>query len=350
MTAAVTERQSSDEHARAGPVDLWTLERDAWAVDCMTPEEAATQRPALPTRRHRRASVSLRLFAYAAMAVALFLGGWWTRGVLQGGPSTVSDPLAAVLLPEKGVTLDARWGDLPRRLAQSGVIDVEKFKEAAERAGSPLTAAQLRMLTERSDEVLHIDASNAYFVLDLLWALGLANDNPILTRGPMAQRGSDQAGRYASTGGWTIGAKPGPQYLAALKLIRLTPQQQAIAEEVAFNSYRPCCGNMTAFPDCNHGMAALGLAELMASQGASADQVFWALKEVSPFWFPAQYHHLALYFEGQEQRWDEVDPRLVMGQDHSSAAGWREVDAWLQQEGVLTGTGPGGGKTSGCAP
>ncbi len=310
-------------------------------------------RPAVPPAGRRRLlRASLRASAYAGVALALFLGGWFAHVWFQGDstPSSPSDRLIRELFPEEGVTLDVTWGDIPQQLVQAGVIDLEKFGAAAQQAGSPLTADQLKLLAEGSDEPLTIDASNAYFTLDVLWALGLANNNAILTQGPMAQRGWDQAGGYASTGGWTIGEEPGPQYLATLELIRLTPEQQAVLNEVAFNSYRPCCGNMTAFPDCNHGMAALALAELMASQGASTEEIFQALKEISPFWFPNQYYQLALFFELQEQEWDEVDPRLVMGRDYSSAGGWQQVSAWLQQEGALTASGPGGGKASGCAP
>lgn len=345
-------RTERDADTWGGPQDLRALASELSAsLDCMVVEEPAALPVALPARRRRLVWNSLRVLAYGSLAAALFLGGWLTRGMFEGEPSSPSsDKLAEALFPDEGVTLDARWGDLPRRLTQNGVIDLEKFQAAAQRAGAPLTAEQLRVLTEGSEDPLRIDASNAYFVLDVLWALGLANSNPVLTQGPIAQRGWDQAGGYASTGGWTIGAEPGPQYLAAFELIRLTPQQQAVVDEVAYNSYRPCCGNMTAFPDCNHGMAALALTELMAAQGASADEIFEALKEVSPFWFPEQYYHLALYFEEQDQQWDEVDPRLVMGEQYSSAGGWQQVEAWLQQEGVLTSGGPGGGKAGGCAP
>lgn len=43
-------------------------------------------------------------------------------------------------------------------------------------------------------------------------------------------------------------------------------------EEVAAAVYRPCCNSHTPFPGCNHGMAMLGLLELMAPQRASADE------------------------------------------------------------------------------
>ena len=329
------------------------------------PAEAST-RPAARRRRLRRLVLApLRAAVYAAVAAAFgFLGGWFGNSVLEDDSPTVlendspsgsasassSDTLATALFPEEGVNLDVRWGDIPRRLVDEGVIDLEKFSAAAQNAGSPLTEDQLKLLSESSDEAITFDADNAYFMLDVLWALGLANKTTVLTEGPVAQNGWDQAGGYASTGGWTIGVKPGPEYLAALELIRLTPEQQGVVDDVASNAYRPCCGNMTAFPDCNHGMAALGLAELMASQGASADEIFQALKEISPFWFPNQYHHLALYFEGQDQGWEDVDARVVMGREYSSSGGFEQVSALLQQQGALGTGGQAGGKASGCAP
>ncbi len=309
--------------------------------------------PLATSRGWRRwASTGLAVLGSLAVAGGLFVGGWWAHVALREGASTssTSEELAAVLFPDEGVTLEVRWGDLPRRLVEEGVIDVEKFKAAAERAGAPLTLAQLALLTEGSGERVHIDAQNAYFVLDVLWALGLSNSNRLLTEGPLAQYGRDRAGGLAGTGGWTIGVNPGSQYLAALELLPLTPEQQTVVDEVAYESYRPCCENMTAFPDCNHGMAALALTELMASQGAKADEIFAALKQISPLWFPNQYHHLALYFEMQDQEWEEVDARLVMGQTYSSAGGWRQVNAWLRQQGAIPGAGGEQGGASGCAP
>ncbi len=325
------------------------------------PGEPSTPPASRRTRLRRLILASARPAAYAAMAAVFgFLGGWFANSVLDNdspsgsssGSSSASSPdaLAAALFPEDGVNLDVSWGDVPRQLVEEGVIDLEKFAAAAQSAGSPLTPDQLKILTEGSDEPVIFEAENAYFMLDVLWALGLANKTTVLTEGPIAQQGWDQAGGYASTGGWTIGVEPGPEYIAALDLIRLTPEQQAVVDDVAYNAYRPCCGNMTAFPDCNHGMAALGLAELMASQGASADEIFQVLKDISPFWFPNQYHQLALYFEGQNQQWEDVDARVVMGNEYSSSSGFKQVSALLQQQGTLGTGGAAGGNASSCAP
>ena len=190
-----------------------------------------------------------------------------------------------------------------------------------------------------------INADNAYFMVNALWGLGIANKNPILEEGPMAQRGWEKRGSLASTGGWTLGKKPGGEYVSAFDIIPLTPEQQAIAEEVAYNSYRPCCGNPTAFPDCNHGAAALGLAYLMASQGASADDIFAAIKGFNSFWFPKQYYTLATYFEKQGTPWPEVDARTVLGKQYSSSSGFAQVRTALEAGGV---TPQLGGGASGC--
>lgn len=338
---------SGDKDGRDGPQEAGGSGR-AEAPTAPVPRQA----------RFRRLIVtSLRAGAYAAVAATFgFAGGWFANSVLDSdspsGSSSASssDTLATALFPEDGVNLDVRWGDIPRRLVEEGVIDVEKFSAAAQNAGSPLTPDQLKLLSEGSDEPVTFDAANAYFMLDVLWALGLANDNALLTEGPIAQQGWDQAGGYAGTGGWTIGVRPGPEYLAELELISLTSEQQAVVEDVAYNAYRPCCGNMTAFPDCNHGMAALGLAELMASQGASADEIFQTLKEISPFWFPSQYQQLAVYFQTQNQGWEDVDARVVMGREYSSSGGFKQVSALLQQQGALGTGGAAGGNASGCAP
>jgi len=328
-----------------GAVELRSMAAEVQALSGPEAERVRGRRtPALRLRRMAKGAV------YLAAAGALFFGGWLTRATVDE-PSPAShgqgDEVLREIMPENGVTLDARWGELPKRLVEEGVLDLEKFKVAAQAAGMPLTPEQVSLLTEGSDERIQVDANSAYFLLDVLWALGLANQNPILTDGPLSEGG--KVGSYASTGGWTLGAKAGPAYVASLGLLQLSPDQQKIVEDVTHNSYRPCCGNMTGFPDCNHGMAALALAELMASQGATSEDIFLALKQVSPYWFPSQYHHLALFFEQNDQDWRDVSPRELMGETYSSSRGFQQVNAQLQQSGA-TGAGGGAGKASGCAP
>ena len=115
---------------------------------------------------------------------------------------------------------------------------------------------------------------NSGTILNLLWAFGLANKNEILEKGPMMDKRYGGAENFASTGGWTLSKGDSMNHYSMHSFITLTPQQQSLVEKVSQNIYRPCCGNSTYFPDCNHGMAMLGLLELLASQGISENEMY----------------------------------------------------------------------------
>ncbi|HEX6270445.1 MAG TPA: hypothetical protein VFZ43_09430, partial [Anaerolineales bacterium] len=214
-------------------------------------------------------------------------------------------------------------------------------------SGEPLTVAEIEMLTQGSEEQIFITAENAHFLLNFFWAVGLVNQNPILTEGPMVKNSNGQIERFASTGGWTLATKSIAELYASMDLISLTADQQARLEEVAAAVYRPCCNNPTLFPDCNHGMAMLGLLELMASQDASMDEMFEAAKYVNAYWFPQQTLETAIYLKvDQNIDFADADARLVVGRDFSSASGAQMVHQSLEDLGLLKQT-PGQG--SSCA-
>src|SRR3989344_4318375 len=104
---------------------------------------------------------------------------------------------------------------------------------------------------------LEITRENAELLLNLFWALGLASKNEILEKGEMANPKYGGAGNFASTGGWTIVKGNAMDHYSSHKFFNLTPEQQALVDKVSRGIYRPCCGNSTHFPDCNHGMAML---------------------------------------------------------------------------------------------
>ena len=110
------------------------------------------------------------------------------------------------------------------------------------------------------------------------------------------------------------------------KLIQLTEKQQAIVEEVSKNIFRPCCGNSTRFPDCNHGMAMLGLLELMASQNISEQDMYKYALAVNSFWFPDTYLTIATYFKEIEKiEWNKVSPKLALSYEFSSNQGFKQI-------------------------
>ncbi len=123
----------------------------------------------------------------------------------------------------------------------------------------------------------------------------------------------------------------------------LTREQQANVEEVAAAIYRPCCDNSTAFPDCNHGMAMLGLLELVAAQGATTDEMFEAAKYANAFWFTSQTLELATFFKAVEgSDFTAVDGRRLLGAEFSSASGFQQVHQQLADRGLLEPTGAAG--------
>lgn len=197
-------------------------------------------------------------------------------------------------MPPEGVALPFKWKNIGPKLIASGVIDLEKFRTLYESSGRPLTEKQIAFFTEDLDETIYMTPENAHFILNTLWALGIVNKNDLFSKGVMGQYAENgKAGDLASTGGWSLGTKPGGELLNSAEIIKLTPKQQAIVERVAANRYRPCCNNPTSFPDCNHGAAALGLAELLASQDAAEEQIMEAVKAANSIWFSRQYFELA---------------------------------------------------------
>ncbi len=238
--------------------------------------------------------------------------------------------------PKDGYALPISYGNLGPQLIEAGVIDRGAFQNVMTSSGEPITSQQMEMLTKGSNEKIVITAENAHFLLNFFWAVGLANKNKILTEGSMVQYSNGQIEGFASTGGWSLANKPVTGLYASLDLIPLTPEQQARVIEVASAVYRPCCNNSTLFPDCNHGMAMLGLLELMASQNASVDEMFKAAKYVNAYWFPQQTLEIAMYIKAnQGTDFANADARLVVGKELSSASGAGMVHQSLQADGLL---------------
>ena len=267
----------------------------------------------------------------------------------QAGSQLSGDAQATLdqINPKAGYEIEATFNNLGPQLIEIGAIDLDKFKKVYQDGGQPLTEDEINILTRGSQQKVKITSANAHFLLNFFWALGLANKNSILDTGPMISGGTGDLGNFASTGGWTLGKKKATELYSKSDLIGLNSGQQKILEEFAYNSYRPCCSNPTAFPDCNHGMAALGLGELMASQGASKDEIFEAFKYFNSFWFPQTYFDVANYFKAKDgQDWSQVPGSVVAGKDYSTPQGWQRVRGWLKDQGLLQETPNSGG--GGC--
>jgi len=236
--------------------------------------------------------------------------------------------LTAQVIPAEGVALPITWGGLGPRMVSDGVIDETKFRALFE---GGLANQDEQMLSGTIDQPIVMTQENSRFVLDMLWAFGLGNKNDILENGEMTDEkyGGDPS-KFAATGGWSLAKGPGPDHYSMHQYITLTEEQQALVDEVSRNIYRPCCGNSTHFPDCNHGMAMLGLLQLMAHNNVSEEEMYQVALKVNSLWFPQTYIDLATYFKEQGMDWDQVDPKLALSQTHSSAQGYQQTRQKIQ--------------------
>lgn len=237
------------------------------------------------------------------------------------------------IIPENGIVLPVKWGDLVAQMTSSGVIDKTKFEEMYAKRGG-LSNEEKKLLDGLDNGNLKITKENSGFVLNLLWALGLGNKNEILEKGPMSDKKYGGAGNFASTGGWTLSQGSAMNHYSKHKFIVLTPEQQALVEKVSKGIFRPCCGNSTYFPDCNHGMAMLGLLELMTSQGVSENEMYRMALAVNSYWFPDTYITIAKYLDSQGKDWNNADPKEILGFDYSSGAGFQKIRSKIESSGV----------------
>jgi len=228
------------------------------------------------------------------------------------------------VLPQEGYRLSVKWKNIGKQLLESGVIDKKKYEELF--VQDPVAKKEMAAhMMNVSNDFMMINESNSRFMVNTLWALGLVNKNKILEEGSMKTYGKGDVMGFASTGGWSLGSKPTSELYASREIVKLTAEQQELVKKIAQNVYRPCCNNSTEFPDCNHGMAALGYIELAVSQGVSEKQIYKDLLKLNSFWFPQQYVELAAYFSKQNTDWNKVDAKLALSSQYSSAQGAQQT-------------------------
>lgn len=241
----------------------------------------------------------------------------WER---SGGKLADLSKLEDVVIPKDGIELPVSWGTLGKQLVDAGVIDLAEFKKVVK-----MTPEQEKIFTEESEEKIKITADNSQFVVDVLWALGLSQKSIVYVEGPMGKEEKADVANFASTGGWNLAKGDAVNYLNKFDFIPLTGEQQKKVGEIAKNVYRPCCGNPTWFPDCNHGMAALAIIELLVSAGVDEATIYRKILGFNSFWFPDSYLTVATYFARQGMTWDNVDAKEVLGPKYSSSQGAGET-------------------------
>ncbi|MDP3733379.1 MAG: hypothetical protein Q8Q91_02440, partial [Candidatus Daviesbacteria bacterium] len=110
-------------------------------------------------------------------------------------PEELAQVLKQEVLPQKGYMTPLKWKNLLKKLVEVGAIDRQKYAQEA------------NYLDTDPESNMQINEANAQFMVNTLWALGLVNKSKVLDEGPM-KKGNTPTANFASTAGWTLGAKP----------------------------------------------------------------------------------------------------------------------------------------------
>ncbi|MBI2577569.1 MAG: hypothetical protein HYV77_01860 [Candidatus Wildermuthbacteria bacterium] len=252
--------------------------------------------------------------------------------------AVASDTLLAEIqenvLPSQGFQSKIALKNSIVKLVEEGVIDKEKVEELYEKRGG-IPYEMRSMIEKPSDIPIILTSENAGYYVNMLWALGLSNYMSTNETSPIKGK---SLFNFASTGGWTLGkAKNGGEYFNKFKIVELSLEQEAVVTEIAKNTYRPCCDNSTFFQDCNHGSALLGLLSLGVTQGLSEEELYKEALAFNSFWFANTYIETALYFKAVKGvDWKDIDAKLVMSKEFSSASGWyKNIHAKVQDLGLI---------------
>lgn len=248
-------------------------------------------------------------------------------------PDELIQILKQEVIPSKGYTTSLKWKNIGKQLVEVGAIDEAKYREIF--TDSSNGGNQMKYLNGNWDHNIYINEQNSRFLVNTFWALGLTNKSDVMEE--MKSENSEDIAKFASTGGWSLGGKDAMDLYSSSEIVKLTDEQQQLVKKIAQNIYRPCCGNSTAFPDCNHGMAALGYIQLAVKEGLSEKQIYKDLLAINSYWFPQNYVEMAAYFNKQNTKWDKVDAKLALSSDYSSGGGSQKIKESIQDiEGFKT--------------
>ena len=250
-------------------------------------------------------------------------------------------------------TLEIPLDDIGAKLVSVGALNKEAFLLLY----SGIEREEARRLVETKGTVT-LSKKNSGILLNLLWGLGLSQKSAVLEKGKMQNPMYGGPGRFASTAGWSIAegdpispvrdrdgserasVSNGMNHYSHHLFMSLSPEQEVLVRRVASGIYRPCCDNATDFPDCNHGMAMLGLLELLASKGASEEELYRSALIANRLWFSEQYAVVDRYVAGQGG--GQADARTLLGKTLISASGFARVAQAVQTPSARQ-EGSGGG-------
>lgn len=230
------------------------------------------------------------------------------------------DEIQEDLIPSTGVSFPIIWEGFLEKLVEEGVIEVTILDEKLSIVrGFGLTEIELSLF-QYSLKTIHIDNKSQSFLLLVFGALGFSNNNTVLdAHNHMMENQTSPVG-YA-------------KYNSA-KILNFTFGQQDLVEDIALNSYVPCCNNPVLVPNSNYGYANLGLIEFLVYNGISREEIFKTLLVFNSYWFPDQYLDVAVFVENQGQSWRQINFTEIMGYSYSSLEGYLTIKEFLVESNI----------------
>ncbi len=257
-------------------------------------------------------------FTVALVAIFIVLGetvppAWAERSEIEA--------LRKQVAPAEGVTIPVEWGNLLPDLKALDAVDAELLNKGLVSArGYGLTATEIERFNGTSREFVRIDNESKTYLMYIFWALAFVNSNPIL---------NSSAHMYENNTSPVGAAKYGSH-----AILEFNETEQSLIDDIALNSYRPCCNGPTLKPDCSHGFAALGLVEFLVSKGLERDKIFKILLQFNGYSFTDQYIDIALALEEQGQNWSNVNATQVVGYSYSSLEAHQAIREYLIERGI----------------
>jgi hypothetical protein len=122
----------------------------------------------------------------------------------QGPPLPGVPPLSLlvseVVQPNGVPLLPVRFGNTVEKLVQASALNASAVRQAMNNSGEQFTRYEADILSgnQQTENLLILNSSDHSFILNVLWAIGINNNNAILKSGPVVVKGNPS--NYASTG------------------------------------------------------------------------------------------------------------------------------------------------------
>lgn len=230
------------------------------------------------------------------------------------------DEIQEDLIPSIGVSFPIIWEGFLEKLVEEEVIELTILDEKLSIVrGYGLTEVELSLF-QYSLKNIHIDNESQSFLLLVFGALGFSNNNTVLDAHTHMMENQTSAVGYA-------------KYDSA-EILNFTFEQQDLVEDIALNSYVPCCNNPVLVPNSNYGYANFGLIEFLVYNGISREEIFKTLLVFNSYWFPDQYLDVAVFVENQGQSWKQINFTEIMGYSYSSLEGYLTIKEFLVESNI----------------